>query len=409
MNNIYDTLFQDNNYDNHFFYTGRKNIIGLYHPDNYFVWGDNEDYLAYAKLATIKPIDVTKDVIVNETFEISVQIDAWGNPNIKEQYKEYCIEYPNSSVVKRFKQIVNNVQTGIIHLEGIINNNEFISNTLSLTFTPYCVNQDMPKTDIPVLLTYSTYKNKNNVDMPCYNLWIENKNSIYFDHAYEVSYKISTANIRSNSIDYLPANTPHTGSYYNISFCNENTADYRREDWGGTYTTSETTIIRSVQTNKDISDRLTNIENEINDKLPNRASCIINYEPATSFSSDPVDLLIDNIDLVDCTEEILNRGANGSVAVKTAGLYTLQLQHISNITQEGLIEYIELYRGSTKIKYFDVSNLSSSVNFLSLPITLSLGTDEPIIVRVSFSKDNDIDIDANNYSSTTRLSIVREK
>ena len=408
MNNIYDTLFQDDNYDNHFFYTGRKNIIGLYHPDNYFIWGDNEDYLAYAKLATIKPIDVTKDVIVNETFEISVQIDGWGNPNIKDQYKEYHLEYPNSSVVKRFKQIVNNTQTGIVHLEGVINGgNTFITNTLSLTFMPYCFNQDTPKIDIPILLTYSTYRNKNNVDMPCYNLWIENKDKLYFDHAYEVSYKISTANIRSNSIDYLPANTPHTGSYYNISFCNENTADYRGEDWVGTYTTSETTVIRSSSIDRNIVNKITTIEEQINTRLPNKASCIINFDQIESFKLDPYSLDINNVDILDYTEEIIYTGVRGSFIARTPGMYTLQLQHESNISQEGIIEHVAVYDKFEKIKYLDITN-SSNTQFISLPITLYLDPDQnTLLVKVYFTIENE-NPDISNYSSNTRLLITRE-
>lgn len=410
---IYDALYQDSEENDYFFYTGKKNVMGLTHPDNYFLWGNDGDPIGYSKIGTISFVEnaeTDKDIQIREIFGITLEIESWGNPSLKENYEKFYQEYPDYSFVKRFLQVSNNIQYGQVMISGLLSGDKFVKNTLVANYMPMEINTDTDKIDLSIILTYSTYKDKFGSNQPCYNIWLENKNKVLFDHESEVVYKVSTSKIYSNSINALPMNEKHSGSLYYMNYCNIDSFDLRDSDWSGETISSETVLCNSVNLFSLYNSRISNLEKEVDLRLPDTCSNIITFAQDETHSSESTNLLIESIDLMDYTEQIINKGNNGVFSVKnsTPGTYMLQLKHSSKINSK-CTEYIDVYRNGVKLPFLGSENngASNGYDYNSLPITVHIDSDDELEVKVSFTIPDSVK--QLNYSANTYLLVTRQK
>ena len=186
--------------------------------------------------------------------------------------------------------------------------------------------------------------------------------------------------------------------------------DLRDSDWSGETISSETVLCNSVNLFSLYNSRISNLEKEVDLRLPDTCSNIITFAQDETHSSESTNLLIESIDIMDYTEQIVNKGNNGVFSVKnsTPGTYVLQLKHSSKINSK-CTEYIDVYRNGVKLPFLGSENngASNGHDYNSLPITVHIDSDDELEVKVSFTIPDSVK--QLNYSANTYLLVTRQK
>lgn len=173
MSKVIDSFFEDHEGDIQFFYTGRKNVIGLAYPDAVISNSRNYKYTKIGVITFDETLQSSEEFIINEIFSLVIE------NSIASQY------------------VANHVS---VKLLGHVTGKRVSKDRFKCVVTPEIEYMDIPD----IYITEEEFRTVNNYNSFRLNIWINSSNVK----------KIYTTKIHSHSRNSVPLNSEYVDCRY---------------------------------------------------------------------------------------------------------------------------------------------------------------------------------------------------
>lgn len=364
---ISNSFFEDHNAGIYFYYTGKKNILGLQHPDSSILNDKNYKYTRIGIITYDLP-DSTSETCVDETLTIAM-----------ENASSVSDSYENSNVNR-------------VHIFGIVKGNRVVKTSFKCVCEPIF-------SDSSILDIYLTEENTlvDGLSTYCLGIWVKSENCN----------KIFVTMDNSHAINTVPMNEYCFSSSYELSLLKEanKEADVDTSDLDSYVQAS--TFCTGTNIYKNILDRLTALENQ---KSYNFSYAKVTYDVGFVPINSGDDALLDQI----ITPSNISYGMDASpfltlntteqyFTVKESGAYLIQLNSkFSGSTSKIKISITNNTDTVSEIVY----DPSYEISTLSIPLTV-LNLDETNLIRIKFTFiDTTVDDIVNNGTDMTVIRLL---
>lgn len=359
---VYNTSFEDDLGNRHHFYCGRKSVLGLIHPDYFFI---NQNNYKYANVATIKYTDENSTIYICETFdllELSTDIN---------------------------KPTLSNNNT--IHLEGLVINGEVNIESLILNVVRNneSSNLGIIKNPIEVILTEDTYIDDNGSTKKCLKLWC----GIADITTVCINRKLSLAN------NCMPVDASHIDNYYQVEYLTNDTVVVDSNIVNTKDIIDTKKIIESIDIDKRLLDRVEELEHNQKIGLPVFDFCTIKYDNSYSPIAALADTTIkpSSIRVISSLDAPVQKSPDGTyLMVKKDGTYLLQLSPSINISSGESDCSLSVYVNNDKLTETEtelhLSPTSNNYKFSTGFVVMKLKTTDKIYLKARWSNITDLSV-----------------